>query len=175
MTFNHNKNGITFNDEVDRVIRELTQVVEKEVRAFQTLLGVLQEQQTSILTGDAQRVIETHTEVEHILDESRELEKNRKSVATTLSRQLCIEEEATLSTLIPFIEEQYARRLEEMKDMLNMLSTKIQHTNQRNKFLLENSLANVDRYLHQFVGISNETTDNRRDELVEGGGKSWWS
>lgn len=129
------------------VVQELTQIVEREVKAFQSLLEALVAQQQSIIKGDALSVSISSEEVERIVARTKELERERTGKSREITKQLDVEKELTLTQLIPLVEERYADRLQELKEMVIHLSKKIQTTNERNRFLLENSLRFVDKSL----------------------------
>ena len=129
------------------VVEDLTQIVEREVKAFQSLLDALMEQQASIIKGDALSVSISSEEVERIMIRTKELERERSGKSKQITEKLDVGKELTLTQLIPFVEDRYANRLNELKEMVIHLSKKIQTTNERNRFLLENSLRFVDKSL----------------------------
>jgi hypothetical protein len=131
-------------DDVGKIIENLTMTVEKEVRAFHALLDVLVEQQASILQGDAESVSKSNEEVERIVSETRQLEKEVRGRSRLLSEHLEIDRDLPLSEIIPLVEQRYSERLTELRELLITLHQKIQRTNQRNSFLLENSLRFID-------------------------------
>ena len=139
------------NDEVGRVLADLTVVIEQEVQAFQSLLDTLLMQQTSILKGDTVLVSRSSDDVERIMAQTRVLEKTRRDKSVDLSRRFHANDELTLTQIIPLVEEKYAERLGEMKDILHELSTKIRSTNKHNQRLLEHSLRFVDHCMRMLV------------------------
>lgn len=139
------------NDEVERVLTDLTVVIEQEVRVFQSLLDTLLQQQASILKGDTVLVSRSSDDVERIMAETRVLEKTRRNKSRDLSRRFRTDDELTLTQLIPLVEEKYAERLDELKDILHELSSKIQTTNKHNQRLLEHSMKFVDHCIRMLV------------------------
>lgn len=138
-------------DEIGRLVQDLTSVVEQEVKAFQSLLDALLEQQASILRGDSLSVTRSNEEVDAIVAETKILERTRQGKSLDISRMLNADEEMTLSEMLPFVEQRYANRLSELKQVLLTLSRKIESTNQRNQYLLEHSLRFVDNCLRVLV------------------------
>ncbi len=134
-------------DEVGTLIQDLNQIVEKEISAFQILLDALMEQQYSILEGDAMSVSLSSEEVERIVGRTKKLENERVGKSEEISHQLQSDSALTISQIIPMVEDKYASRLEELKATFLTLAEKVQNTNKRNRFLLENSLKFVDKSL----------------------------
>jgi len=132
----------TENAYLDTVVSNVTSIVEEEATAFKALLEELLLQQTSILNGDSDKVEKTNQKVAEIVANTRKLENDRVEELKVLSAhlQVEIEDALNLTTLIPLVEQRYARRLEELKDILLILMDKIQSTNKRNAYLLDHSL-----------------------------------
>ncbi len=151
MTIEIQKSADNNDDEIGRLVQDLTSVVEQEVKAFQLLLDALLEQQASILRGDSLSVTRSNNEVDAIVAETKILERTRQGKSQDISRFLNVEEELTLSEMLPHVEQRYADRLGELKLVLLTLSQKIQSTNQRNQYLLEHSLRFVDNCLRVLV------------------------
>jgi hypothetical protein len=140
-------------DAVEKVIKDLSNIIEDEVKAFQLLLETLLEQQASILRGDALSVSKSNNEVERLVAETKKLEKERRGISQDLSRCFELQCELTLTQIIPVVEERYAARLKELKDIIHVLSEKIQSTNRRNRYLLEHSL----QFVNNCMRILSET------------------
>ena len=151
MTIEMTKRADNNNDGMESVVKDLTDVIEREVKAFQSLLEALLDQQASILRGDILSVSLSNEEVESIVTETKRLEKERCGKSKDLSRCLDVEGELTLSEIIPRVELRYADRLKELRHILEALSEKIQRTNKRNNYLLEHSLKFVDNCLRVLV------------------------
>lgn len=134
--------------EIGQIVRDLIQNIEQEVNGFQSLLDALLDQQASILKGDAESVSKSNETVELIVAQTEALERERVGKSDDLSRILDMDEHLTLSEIIPLVEQSYARRLNEQKEMLETLSQKIQRTNERNRHLLSHSIQFVNKCLH---------------------------
>ena len=111
------------------------------------------------------------------MEKTRDLEMKRRDKSQAVSVHFQSAEEMTLSQIIPLVEQRYAKRLSELKELLKTLSTKIQQTNQRNRVLLENSLDFVDRCLKVLVDNPGNVSynphgalDNRSPSLYQGTG-----
>jgi len=139
-----NNDEVASTDEVDKIVENLTKTIEKEVRAFHALFDVLVEQQASIIQGDADSVSKSNEEVERIVSETKQLEKEVRGRSRLLSEHLDMGEDLPLSEIIPLVEHRYSERLTELRELLITLHKKIQRTNQRNSYLLENSLRFID-------------------------------
>ena len=154
MTIEMAKGTDNSNDEISRIVRHLVDIVEREVNAFQSLYDALLDQQALILRGDALSVARSNEDVEAIVAETKKLERERQGKSEDLSRCLDVDEGLSLSDVLPQVEQRYTQRLEELKQMLQILAKKIQSTNKRNKYLLEHSLQFVDNCLRILVSGS---------------------
>ncbi len=153
MTYENIKPADNGNVEIEQVVANLTRIVEKETSAFQLLLDALLDQQSSILKGDTESVTVNNEKVEQIMEETRLLENKMRREAQILTRQFETDgnEALSLTDIIPLVERRYADRLIELREVLNILMQKIQATNQRNRYLLANSLHFVDNCMKLLV------------------------
>ncbi len=162
-------------DEVGKLIEELNQVVEKEITAFQGLLDALIEQQHSIIEGDAMSVSLSSEEVERMVSRTKQLESERKDKSMVISQHFDSEESMTLSQIIEKVESEYAERLSELKQMFVALAEKVQTTNKRNRFLLENSLKFVDESLKILMQTQGKEMAYGRNGKMESPSRSYFS
>lgn len=177
MTQENRQSADTHHDDIGKLVANLTQIVEKETKAFQSLLDALLDQQASILKGDTAAVALSNEKVEQIVAETRALERQRLGETQSLGGQLSPDSEGqmSLSRVIPLVEERYARRLQELREILIMLSQKIQKTNERNRFLLNNSLKFVDNCMRMLVESQHRATAYSRRGVLEGTERSLFS
>ena len=170
MTSEIEKPADVINDDISLVIQDLTHIVECVVKAFHALLDALLEQQASIIQGDAESISQSNDTVEQIMAETKRLEQQRKGTARRLCESLDIDEDAKLSHLLPHVEQRYAERLSELRDMLNALLQKIQSTNDHNTVLIEHSMRFVDNCLKSLAATQGSRGFYGRDgksELTE--------
>ena len=147
-------------NDIGPLVAHLTLIVERETAAFQKLLDVLLEQQSSIVKGDSESVNETNEKVVQIMAETRVLTKERYEETHSIEKFLDveIEESMNLMKLIPLVEGKYAKRLTELREILNMLLLKINKTSKQNSGLLDNSLKFVDQCMKHLVESQNSST-----------------
>lgn len=162
-------------DEVGKLIQDLTQVVEKEVTAFQGLLDALLEQQHSIIEGDAMSVSLSSEEVERMVSRTKKLESERKDKSKVISQHFDSDESLTLTQIIGQVESEYAERLNSLKEMFVNLAEKVQSTNKRNRFLLENSLKFVDESLKILMQGQNKDVAYGRNGKMSSQSRSYFS
>lgn len=139
------------NVNIEQLVEELTAIVEDEVHAYNLLLDTLAEQQSAILRRDIYLPSNSDIEVKKIRKKTEELRNQRKNTSEKFSPYLDIDREIKLNDIIPCIEKKYAKRLNEFKDILEILSKKVQSTNKRNQFLVENSLKFINTCLRRLV------------------------
>jgi len=139
-------------EEIGLIVEDMIKTVEEEVAAFQRLHDVLMNQQVSIMKGNPVSVSESTEEVDRLVHETKGLEAQWRGRTRDLSRYLETDGEIPLPELIPLVEFRYAQRLEELREILGTLITKVQSTNKRNKRLLEQSMRFVERYINMLTG-----------------------
>ncbi len=145
------------NIKMEQLVKQLTEIVVDEVNAYKLLLDALVEQQSAILKGDSEFVSNSNIEVDKIIKKTKELGKQRKGTSEDFLDYLEVAGEISLDNIIPHIETKYAKRLKEFKNILKILSEKVQTTNKRNKYLLENSFEFVDKCLKMLTEEQNMT------------------
>ncbi|MCD6115739.1 flagellar protein FlgN [bacterium] len=132
------------NYEMEKLINELTSVVEQEVEAFRILLDGLLEHQTTIVRGDTESVSKSLHKVEKLVKETRKIKDEVRGKKNDLAKVLNVDGNIPIEQIVPMVEERYAERLNELRNMLNALSGKISEANSRNLYLLNHSLRFVD-------------------------------
>jgi len=169
MTQEITRSADTHTVDIEKLVSNLAQIVEKEASAFQALLDTLLDQQASIIKGDAAAVNLSNEKVEQIVAETRDLERQRLGKTQSLGEQLSMDAEGqlSLSQVIPMVENRYASRLKELREVLVMLMGKVQKTNERNRFLLSNSLKFVDNCMRILVENQHKPTGYSRQGVVE--------
>jgi len=139
------------NYEMEKLINELTSVVEQEVEAFRTLLDGLLEHQTSIVRGDTESVSKSLQKVEKLVKETRKIKDEVKGKKKDLAKVLKVDGNISIEQIVPMVEDRYAARLNELRDMLRTLSGKISEANSRNLYLLNHSLRFVDNCIRMLA------------------------
>ena len=139
-------------DELESIIQNLTQIIENEVKAYQSLLIILQNQDSSSVEEPLSDLSSINEKVNKIVVETKKLEAERCGKSKDISRYLDIGEPLTLSQLIPLVEKRYADRLEELKKILLVLSEKLKKSRKERPDHLERSLKVVNRSLEDIVG-----------------------
>ena len=137
---------------MESIIQNLTQIIEDEVKAYQSLLIVLQNQDNSSVEKPLSDMASINEKVNKIVVETKKLEVERCGRSKDISRYLDVEEPLTLSRLIPLVEKRYADRLEELKKILLVLSEKLNDSRMEKPDHLEHSLKVVNRSLESIVG-----------------------
>lgn len=138
-------------------ISEFCVLVEKEIAAFSRLLNALLKQQSLILGGNLDDLKENVTEQERLIAIARSLRKDRVARAEAIADTLSLSPgEVTLSKLVRSVGQQYATRLDELRNTLSVLGDKIHLLSRDNRFLIERSLDLVEKNLQILarVGLS---------------------
>ena len=119
----HSKKSNFKDVQLDNVVKDLTIMVEKEVKAFSSLFEVLLQQGLLIPS---------------------KIENKESGLGPYTEKGKRI----LKSQIVPRVERQYVQRLSELKDILTTLSDKIKNTNKQNHCRLEKSLKTVNNCLY---------------------------
>ncbi|HEX9654801.1 MAG TPA: flagellar export chaperone FlgN, partial [bacterium] len=96
--------------------------------------------------------------------ETRALEEERVERTRALAKKLDIKNlNPRLSEIIQKVEKQYARRLQEQRDLLRSLVQKIHNLNQSNQFLLNYSLKFIEKTMEILLNGSDRASMYKKD------------
>ena len=155
---------------LEEALDELVALVDKEVKVFQELNVALIDQYKSVLQENVDEVWNNVSKVRELVEQTKILELDRKKTTSQVSSQLgATSHEPSLSELIPMIEDKYAKRLNELRDLLIKLSERIKTTNLRNKNLLNRSLRMVNKKIKLLTGGINSSalyTETGKEKIV---------
>lgn len=144
---------------MDHVLSSLIKLVEREVQAFRELLDLLTQQRDCIIDRRMDALRSTVEQEEALIEETRELERQRKEQVEVLSDRLGSPGQTmTLAQIIEVVEGTYALRLSELRDSLLTMMRKLQVANERNRFLIEHALSYVDHHIRLLTGQGPEGT-----------------
>ena len=132
---------------MEELVTEFTKIVEEEINAYSLLLDTLIKQQLAMLEGNSKFISRSNVKVEEMMNKTKELGRNRRGDSLNLCQNLEKNENIKFNDIIPFIEKKYADRLKEFKNILEILSHKVQITNDRNQYVLKNSIEFIDKCL----------------------------
>jgi len=128
------------------IVEQLITIVSKEIDAFDQLLTTLREKQRAIVEGEIERLNASVKEESEIANAARNLEGERIESSKRLARELSMENlNPKLSEIIDNVEQKYAQRLQEQRDLLRAMIQKVQTLNQNNQFLLNYSLNFIEK------------------------------
>lgn len=137
----------------DLLVVKLIEVVNAEIRVFNHLLEVLQQEQRALLDDDLQGIEASIAAKQEAAEEARRLESERTLVAQKLARRLELEPgNSTLARLIEAVEGWQGEELTRMRQTLLELNQKIRSTNENNAFLIRQSMRYTDRCLDILSG-----------------------
>ncbi len=154
--------------ELEQALCDLVELIEREVTLFQDLLEALNRQHQAVLQQEPEPVAESNARVQELVDATRRLELDRAHKAAEVSSHLGIEtSEPTLSQIIPLVEEHYAQRLRELRQMLLSLTQRVQETNLRNKRLLNRALHTVTASIRLLAGQNGVYDEKGREQLAD--------
>lgn len=131
---------------MENIIEDLIAVIAEEIDAFNKLLQALHSKQKAIVEGEIGRLNESVAQETQLAGQTKSLEEERLQRSRELARELSLENlNPKLSEIIEKVEEKYAQRLREQRDLLKALIGKIQHLNKSNQFLLDYSIKFVEK------------------------------
>ena len=149
---------------MEAILEELTAVMSKEIEAFNELLATLHEKQRAIVEGEIEQLNKSVQDEGKLARETRALEEERVERTRALAKKLDIKNlNPRLSEIIQKVEKQYARRLQEQRDLLRSLVQKIHNLNQSNQFLLNYSLKFIEKTMEILLNGSDRASMYKKD------------
>jgi len=149
---------------MEHIIEELITIISSEIDAFNDLLKTLHEKQRAIVEGEISR-LDKHVQNEtRLANTTRSLEAERIERSKELAEELQIDSlNPKLSEIIEKVEEKYAQRLSEQRELLRSLVLKVRNLNQSNQFLLNYSLKFIEKNMEMLFGDTNAPNIYKKD------------
>lgn len=137
----------------DPLVVNLIEIVNAEIRVFNRLLEVLQQEQRALCEDNLPAIEACLAAKQEGAEEGRRLETERLMVVEQLSRRLAMEpENCTLSRLVEVVEGWQGEELARMRETMTELNTRIRATNESNAFLIRQSMRYTERCLDILSG-----------------------
>ncbi len=137
----------------DTLAVKLIEVINAEIRVFNHLLEVLQQEQRALLDDDLAGIGASIAAKQEAAEEARQLEAERALVVRKLSGQLDLDPgNSTLARLIGAVEGWQGEELARMRQTLLELNQKIRAANESNAFLIRQSMRYTERCLDILAG-----------------------
>lgn len=153
---------------MEHVIEELIAIIANEIDAFNELLKTLHDKQRAIVEGEISR-LDKHVQNEtRLAKETKNLEAERIERSKELAEELQIESlNPKLSEIIEKVEETYAQRLSEQRELLRSLVQKVRNLNQSNQFLLNYSLKFIEKNMEMLFGEDEAPNIYKKDGKLQ--------
>lgn len=143
---------------MDDIIEDLIAIIQREVDAFNELLDTLREKQQAIVEGEVSRLNSSVQNETRVTSETKHLEAERIERSRELAKELNMPRQVganpKLSEIIDAVEEKYAERLREQRELLRSLIQKVQYVNKSNQFLLDYSIKFVEQNIELLLGTA---------------------
>lgn len=143
---------------VDSTMRQLVEIVQKEVETFQALLDTMAREQQALVSQDVEAIEATVQAQRELAEQAGALERARTRIVNDLSHELGeTGDDLTLKHLIERIQGPQSDRLSEMRETLIAIHERIQTANRHNALLIKQSMKYVDKSLQILTGEGPET------------------
>ena len=137
----------------EELIGKLSQIINEEVRVFNDLLAILNNEQKAIVEDNVADIEECVLSQQQIASKAHELESRRQEIVTQLSQNLSIDaDQVNLGRLLEVLEGSRAEELARMREKLIKLNEKIRKVTANNSFLIRQSLRYTERCLDILTG-----------------------
>lgn len=137
----------------DPAVIELIDIIHEEIRLFNVLLDLLQEEQRAIVEDDLEEIGTSVDRQQQIAREAHLLEARRGQVVESLSRRLDMAPDSvSLGRLIQVLESDQGEELAWMRETLLELNQKIRAVSENNAFLIRQSMRYTERCLDILIG-----------------------
>lgn len=135
------------------LVVQLIELVNEEIRVFNTLFDLLEQEQAAIVADDVKAIEASSVAKAEVAEEARQMEERRLSLLQQLSGSLNMAPgQADLTRLIEVVEKHHGEELARMRQVLLELNQKIRETNENNSFLIRQSMRHTERCLDILVG-----------------------
>ena len=135
------------------LLGSLTQVINEEIRVFNDLLDILNNEQQAIVEDDIVGIEECVSSQQKVAAKAHELEARRQRIVSELSGNLSLEkDQVNLGRLLEALEGSRATELALMREKLIDLNKKIRRVSANNSFLIRQSLRYTERCLDILTG-----------------------
>jgi len=137
----------------EELLGSLTQVINEEVRVFNELLDILNDEQKAIVEDNIAGIEECVLSQQQVASKAHELEARRQTIVTELSENLSLEsDQVNLGRLLEVLEGSRTTELARMREKLIDLNKKIRKVSANNSFLIRQSLRYTERCLDILTG-----------------------
>ncbi|MEE3235480.1 MAG: flagellar protein FlgN [Candidatus Latescibacterota bacterium] len=137
----------------EELLGSLTQVINEEVRVFNDLLDILNDEQKAIVEDNVRGIEECVLSQQEVASKAHELEARRQNIVVELSENLSLEaDQVNLGRLLEVLEGSRATELARMREKLIDLNKKIRKVSANNSFLIRQSLRYTERCLDILTG-----------------------
>ena len=158
---------------MEAILEDLIAIISQEIEAFNQLLKTLHEKQRAIVEGEIEKLNSTVQDENQLAKETKSLEALRIERSQELALQLEMDNlNPKLSEIIAKVENKYAQRLQEQRDLLRSLVEKIQVLNQSNQFLLDYSLNFIEKSMELLLTANDKRNIYQRDGKILKGQKN---
>jgi hypothetical protein len=155
---------------MERIIEELIGVIAKEIEAFDELLQTLRAKQRAVVEGAVERLNKSVEEEGKLASQTKALEAERIERTKKLARELEMENaNPKLSEIVEKVEEKYAQRLAEQRELLRSVVQNIQNINKSNQYLLNYSLDYIEKSMQILLSGDDSTNVYQKDGTVRQG------
>ena len=152
---------------MERIIEELIGVIAKEIDAFDELLKTLREKQRAVVEGAVERLNKSVEEEGKLTSQTKVLEAERIERTKKLARELDMENaNPKLSEIVEKVEEKYAQRLAEQRELLRSVVQNIQNINKSNQYLLNYSLDYIEKSMQILLSGNDSANVYEKDGTV---------
>jgi hypothetical protein len=150
-------------------IRELSEILGRELEVYQKYLELLTEQQRYLMMNDVQNVKATTDLINNLAQQAADLESGRARVMNRLQRVGAFQTgQETLSRILDKFKGPQFDELEKLKETLLDVHSRIREQSCRNELLIANSMKvieNTMQYIHEMnnpqVTYNNPSTAKR--------------
>jgi len=128
-------------DHVERQLRDLSDVLDKELELYRSLLSLLQKERRTVVDCSIEDLIQINKEKENLVLKMRILEQSRQTLLKKIAEVMGIPPELlTLSVLEERLEEPLAKQLSALRSKLRAILQSIREANEENRVFLQHSV-----------------------------------
>ena len=162
------------NEDFKNNYNQLTDILEKEVKVYRSLLDVVRKEREILVSTDLDDLNENNKAKEALLIRLRSLENQRIHLATAVCKALDLDEEnPRLLDIAVAMDNEEGERLRNLHSVLDLLLKRIHELNKNNESLVNSALNNITGALKAIKNTLDENpTYKKKNVKVEGKAQS---
>jgi len=153
-----------------KLLDRLIAVIGEEATVFEIFLVLLRQQHKALIENNSQEVSRVTTDLQRIVEQSRRLENERAHTVEQIRQSEGMENNLTVAEICDMADEQRSIQLNNLRETILELYSRIEKMRTRNGLLVEQSLEQIHHTMEIIGNISSDQkTYGREGAMMQSG------